>query len=213
MDSSWQDNRSVHVEYYSRSVEAHGNTQLAVGWGSVQSQETRFRVLAEIGLSPSSSVLDVGCGLGDLYGYLTRKFNNQPNYRGVDITPAMIREARAKFPEGKFMVGDLLIPEKAIARADFVLASGIFALLDLDREPYRIMRDLIAAMFRQCRIGIAFNSLSSWTPNPEPGKFFVDPVAAVTMCRDITSWVSLRHDYMPHDFTIYMYRSGERNAP
>jgi len=212
MDFSWKENRSAHVDYYTRSVEAHGHSRQAVGWGSVQSQETRFRVLAEIGLNPASSILDVGCGLGDLYGYLTKNFNVHPSYLGIDITPAMIQAAQAKFPEGKFIVGDLLAPGNVIPQVDFVLASGIFALLDIDRDPYRIMRNLIAAMFRLCRIGVAFNSLSSWTPNPEPRKFFVDPVAALTMCREIAPWVTIRHDYMAHDFTIYLYRSGERKA-
>lgn len=118
----------------------------------------------------------------------------------------MIRAARTKFPTADFMIGDLLDPGCLIPQTDFVLASGIFALLDIERDPYGTMKDLVAAMFGVCRIGIAFNSLSSWTPNPEPGKFFVNPITAFTMCREITPWVTMRHDYMPHDFTIYMYR-------
>jgi len=213
MEFSWQKNRSAHEEYYTQSLEAHGNSHKAVGWGSQESQKTRFRVLAEIGLSRGASILDVGCGLGDLYGYLAERFDGAPNYVGIDITPAMIKAARAKYPHGTFILGDILNPENVITSADFVFASGIFALLDLGHEPQRIMRDLIAAMFRLCRIGLAFNSLSSWTPYPEQGKFFVDPLSAVTMCREMSPWVSMRHDYLPHDCTIYLYREQPRRTP
>lgn len=70
MNFSWKNNQSAQVGYYTRSVQAHGNSLQAVGWGSTESQETRFRVLTEIGLHPTSSILDVGCGMGGLYGYL-----------------------------------------------------------------------------------------------------------------------------------------------
>jgi hypothetical protein len=75
------------------------------------------------------------------------------------------------------------------------------------------MTDLIATMFNLCQEGLAFNSLSSWTPDSEPDKFFVNPGEALRICRGITQWVTLRHDYLPHDFTLYMYRDKKRILP
>ncbi|CDN13322.1 hypothetical protein RintRC_4207 [Richelia intracellularis] len=55
---------------------------------------------------------------------------------------------------------------------------------------------------------MAFNSLSSWGTQKESGEFYADPLATVKFCRTLTPWVILRHDYMQHDFTIYMYRES-----
>ena len=38
--------------------------------------------------------------------------------------------------------------------------------------------------------------------------FYVRPERALEQAHAITRWVSLRHDYMPHDFTLYLYRKG-----
>jgi hypothetical protein len=40
----------------------------------------------------------------------------------------------------------------------------------------------------------------------EPGEFYADPVEIVRFCRSLTPWVVLRHDYLAHDFTVYLYR-------
>ena len=39
-------------------------------WASPQSQEARFQVLADEVPLAGKTLLDVGCGLGDLYGFL-----------------------------------------------------------------------------------------------------------------------------------------------
>jgi SAM-dependent methyltransferase len=213
MDESWKVNVAAHVAYYTTSVEGHSESHKAVGWGSRESQEIRFGVLTEVGLSPGASVIDVGCGLGDLYGYLKRVFKVPPKYQGIDITQGMVERARARYPAARFEVADILDPRSDLTQADFVLASGIFALLNLDLNPYIVLESLLAAMFQRCRVGLAFNSLSAWSPRPEPGKFFVDPVRAVGIAKSITPWVIMRHDYLPHDFTIFMYRYQQRRHP
>ncbi len=213
MNLAWEKNRLAHVEHYSESLDQFGYSMGAVGWGSPESQQIRFQVLTEIGMYPRASVVDIGCGMGDIYDYLDRHFHVRDGYLGIDITPRMVEAATARYPEGRFIADDILNPRTSIPRADFVLASGIFALLKLDLEPHRIMTDLIAAMFHLCKEGLAFNSLSSWTPHPEPDKFFVDPEKALRICRGITPWVTLRHDYLPHDFTVYMYRGQKRTSP
>ena len=40
-----------------------------------------------------------------------------------------------------------------------------------------------------------------------PGEFNADPLETVASCRRISPRAVLRHDYMPHDFTVFLYRS------
>ena len=51
------------------------------------------------------NVLDLGCGNGRLYEFLTSK---GASYTGLDLSSKLIEIAQEKYPKGKFMVGDLL---------------------------------------------------------------------------------------------------------
>jgi SAM-dependent methyltransferase len=56
-----------------------------------------------------SRILDVGCGIGHHVALLEDK---QLDTTGLDISEAMIKEAKAKYPNYKFEVGDALNPSK-----------------------------------------------------------------------------------------------------
>jgi len=63
-------------------------------------------------------------------------------------------------------------------------------------------------MYALATTAVAFNSLSAWAPDQEAGEFYADPLQVVDLCRRLTPWVVLRHDYHPRDFTVYMYKNG-----
>jgi uncharacterized protein len=68
------------------------------------------RVAAEAGPAP---VVDAGCGPGHVTAYLAAA---GADARGIDLTPEMIEQARARFPGLRFDVGDLtrlMRPENA----------------------------------------------------------------------------------------------------
>lgn len=78
-------------------------------WGSPEGGKGRHQALIErvVGLIKGKSVLDVGCGLGHLYGALIyAKELDIETYVGVDSSPAMVEKASSYFGEGLFSVGD-----------------------------------------------------------------------------------------------------------
>jgi SAM-dependent methyltransferase len=200
--SSWDEDTIKDVSYYTDLVAKHGISHRALDWGSIASQKLRFEVLAGMGNLAGASILDVGCGTGDFWGWLNEA-GLLCKYAGVDVTPAMIELARLRFPDLQFDTGSISqYPGEAF---DYVFASGIFA--KRTREPFEFMCEHIVAMFERCRKGLAFNSLSTWGGHAEDGEFNADPEKAMEFCRTITPRLVLRHDYLPHDFTIYMYKS------
>ena len=70
------------------------------------------------------------------------------------------------------------------------------------------MPQLVRAMFARCREALIFNSLSTWASVHEAGEFYADPLATVSWCREISPWVLLRHDYLPHDFLVVIRRQS-----
>jgi SAM-dependent methyltransferase len=191
------------VRYYSELLEKYGRSAQSLDWGSRRTQELRFKVLCEIGPLDGYSLLDVGCGLGDFWGYLTEK-GVEVSYTGYDITPAMVSEAKRRFPAVPFEVRDLLDESDGVPRFDYVVASGIFALRQ-DR-PMRYLLGMVRRMFNMCRKGVAFNSLSIQAPNRDPAEFNADPSKVLSSCLKITPQAVLRHDYLAHDFTVYLYK-------
>lgn len=198
------------VEVFSESLRRHGQDYRALNWGSREGQENRFRVLCEIGLADGDSLLDVGCGLGDLHAYLCRR-GIAAGYSGLDITPDMVASASRRFPEVQFRCGGLLEDFEAPADGfDYVFASGIFYLRE--ERPFEHLQASVARMFALARKGVAFNCLSRWGDANDGGsEYREDPLRCLEFCRSLTPWVVLRHDYHPGDFTLYLRRQAQRS--
>ncbi|MEQ4305194.1 class I SAM-dependent methyltransferase [Plantactinospora sp. B6F1] len=79
---------------------------VAAGWTDLWGgfAEPVWRVLvAAGGIGPGSRVLDVGCGGGDLLGYLDRL---GAQTAGVDPAPGMVALARSRVPAADLRIGD-----------------------------------------------------------------------------------------------------------
>ena len=173
----------------------HKDGPKAVSWGGKESQEIRFKVLGEIGDIAGKSVLDVGCGLGDLYNYLK---DRNVGYTGCDIVPEMVEAARKKYPEAKF------IDKFPNQKFDYVFESGIF---NLETENWMIeTNSMIYKMFEMANIGIGINFLSSLSLNQKENSHYANPLDVIQFICLLTNKWSLRHDYKQNDFTIYAFK-------
>lgn len=188
--------------FYDRRVEKFGHDPRACDYGRRESQIKKFTILAQALDYSGTTVLDVGCGFADYAAFLSTRFKGV-TYEGIDLSEKMIAQARIAQPGLNLRRANIL--EEPISNThDIVTANGIFYLLGDDAP--ELMRALVEAMFARAKRCVAFNSLSSWAATHEENEFYADPVRVASWCREITPWVVLRHDYLPHDFTIYLYR-------
>jgi 2-polyprenyl-3-methyl-5-hydroxy-6-metoxy-1,4-benzoquinol methylase len=195
------------LDFYAERWREYGYDTRSLGIGSRESQEIRFEVLAQMGDLRNASILDVGCGFGDLHSFLERR-GIPVRYAGLDIQPAFIEEARRRHPSDEFSCADVegFEPKEP---PDYVFISGTFNVKfrkDQEAWVFRILKRL----FEKSRHGVGINMLSTYY---DPGHFRDDmfycrPEHALTQAHAITRWVTLRHDYLPHDFTLYLYRKG-----
>lgn len=190
-------------EYFAGRAASHGNSVLAVDWGSEASQAKRFEVLASAGIGPTDSVLDVGCGLGSFRGWLgERGFRGQ--YLGVDLTEELLTLARQREPGAEFRTLSALHLGELGRTFDVVVASGIFYLRRTDA--YSFMDEVVRSMWARATKAVAFNTLSAWAPDQDKGEFYAEPGRVLDLCRPLTTRVTLRHDYHPRDFTVVLSR-------
>jgi len=190
------------AEFYNRRVGEFGHDPRACDYGRAESQRRKFRALSTALDYTGRRVLDVGCGFADYADHLA-EHHTEVRYAGVDLSSSMIERAGTAHPGLELRVGNLL-EEPADELHDIVSANGIFYLLGA--EAPLLMQRLVRAMYARCREAVIFNSLSTWATAQEPGEFYADPLATVAWCRELSPWVTLHHDYLPHDFTIVIRR-------
>ncbi len=199
------------ITHFSRLLARHGLSHSSLEWNSRESQQRRFAALADVGLACGESLLDVGCGIGDLVAWLEGAGLDM-DYVGMDLTPMMVERAQERFPGRLFLQGCLLSAAEAqqgeSQRFDWVLASGIFA--HRRDQPEQYLRAMIKAMLARSEKGVAVNSLSLKAPHDHRWTLFhADPDALLAWARDQdeVARAVLREDYDPNDFTLYLYRT------
>lgn len=199
-DNPYQKN----IQFYSSLLAEHGLHARSLNWGSEESQAKRFRVLSQVAELNNQYILDVGCGLGDYYQWLKAQ-KKDVHYHGIDITPGMIETATSRFPGVKFDVGTIDTINET-GEVDYSFASGIFYLVE--NEPFSFMKATISKMFTVSRKAIAFNTLSDWATVKTNDEFYASPIETLEFCHSLSPYVTIRHDYHPADFTIYIYKDN-----
>ena len=135
-----------------------------VGWSSRDTQKNRWDQLVLDHNLDNCSVLDVGGGVGDFFGY-HQKYSNV-SYVGIDINTIMIREAARKYPDTTFLNGRLSrLAEYGVGgvsdKWDYVFASGVFTV-KVDENIAHLKKG-IEHMCDLAKKHVAFNFLDDTT--------------------------------------------------
>ena len=146
--------------FYTRRFLNYDLPENQVGWRSRRNQELRFQALTGIGELSGMRILDWGCGLGCLYGFL-RDRGWKGEYTGIDILGFMVRGARRRFPGIPFERRDILNrPPKH--KWDYVLINGVFN--HKVRDNWDWMERTIAVLLPLAEKGLACLGRSDFAP-------------------------------------------------
>ena len=200
--------RAEYVERYEQRLREHGHSPATLGWGKPGREHVRFQVmtdvLEELG---ATSVLDVGCGFADLYDHLLQQ-GWVGRYSGIDIVPGLLAEARQRHPTLDLQEADISAYEPA-EDFDVVVASGVFnARLRHGDNRAHIARS-VERMYALCRRAICVDFMSTYVDFERPEAWHTDPAWALELGRGLSKRLRLRHDYMPFEFALVVYRDDE----
>lgn len=196
--------KNIYQEKFSK----FGVDPKSLQWASRGAAHQRFRQFwSEIDFN-NKSVLDVGCGFGELGKFLTKKYDNV-SYTGIDIVPEFVKNAKELYPNLDFVEGDYFNnPLKK--KFDVIICSGGLNSNVPNNMDYRTKA--IKTMYENANKIVAFNMLGSF-PQPETKKgsnvWYADSLKILKICMDITPRVILRHHYHPKDFTVFLYKKHE----
>lgn len=202
--------KATIIHYHRRRIgEFSSGTVRALGWLNEESQSKRFAALSEVGDLNDSSVLDIGCGHGDLKGYLDRRFHGF-RYIGIDQMPEFIAEARCLYgqrPSCYFCQADFTA--QSLPRTDYVLASGVLSYRANDPDCYFAM---IKTMYEAADKALAFNMLDRAKFPHHEYLTGHDSEKVLTFCKSLSPDARLVKGYLEDDFTVWIYRSDDGRA-
>ncbi len=173
----------------------------ALGWRDLESQRIRFKVLAQIANLNHASVLDAGCGHGDLREYLNQKYTGV-QYHGMEQIPEFLDLAQLLYghlPGTAFYQGNFMTDE--LPAADYTLINGSLNYRNTDAG---FIFNAIKRLFSHSRLGLGFNLLSHIPANDNLVAYPPDKILAY--CRTLSNRVAFKDDYADEDYTIFMYR-------
>ena len=194
----------IYIQKYHehRIAEFGSETAESLGWFTTESQYKRFEVLTDIADLNAATILDVGCGNGDLCCYLKEKYP-QIQYHGIDFMETFLDNAMEKtktydtatFYKGDFMTVDLPV-------VDYILLSGTLNYKNTDPD---YIFNAITKLYQHSKKGLAFNLLRK-TINPESIIVSYSPDLIKAFCETLSPKVILKNDYDDNDFTLMVYK-------
>lgn len=174
-------------------------------WNSKESQYTRFEQLCKV-VNPSAtfSLIDYGCGTGELVNYLSQSFADF-NYTGYDVSKEMINTGLAAH---KANTNVAFTTKSPAAPADYLIASGIFNVkLDLanNEDWLEHILETLRTMNTLSTKGFSFNALTKYSDKEymKDYLFYADPLFLFDYCKqNFSRNIALLHDYDLYEFTV-----------
>jgi len=189
------------LEYWNRRAE-DSLTDCERVEQSKRTQLVRFEAFLQTHDIDGKSILDIGCGTGDLWQYLQAK-SISCSYAGFDLSPVMIKRCEERFPGIAFNSGEFVEWSKD-KQFDYTIAIGIHnikvdgcweILTQMTKTQYELSR-------HAAHISILTDRYEGFAPHIQAW----NAERVLAMALEITPYVVMRHDYLPNDFSITLYR-------
>jgi trans-aconitate methyltransferase len=189
------------IKFYEGHLAVNGpHHAQTLNWTTNREQAVRFNTLNRIGHLEGKTVLDVGCGLADLYGFLAAN-KIMVDYYGIDIVPAFIDEAQKKYPGVHVAIDDIFAITKPY---DYIFASGSLSYTVQDTDTF--YQTMIRKMYDLATIGVGFNMLDDDYYTRDNVYAVYDAEKILDFCRTFAARAYLIRGYSEGDFTVFLYK-------
>jgi len=202
------------VRHYEGCFDKHGDSHLGVDWPKLEDVDKRYKVMIDLIRLDSEdpdkvSLLDFGCGTGELNTYLKKNNHSEIDYAGLDISAKFISHCRAKFPENQFYVRNLLDEGVQIPSFDYWVMNGVFTEkreLSFD-EMWDYFKKMIIKAYNLTNRGVAFNLMSKNVDWERDDLFHVSlDQLSEFLCQQVSRDFVIRNDYGLYEYTTYVYK-------
>jgi tRNA G46 methylase TrmB len=191
------------IQRYQERITQHGATFASLNSGSEEKQAIRQWVHASALRGDRPSILEVGCGLGDFYKYLSRQ-KRDCTYHGYDIVPEYIAECQREFPQAKFEIRNIFI-DGIDGNYDTVVMSQVLNNRYQKSDNMQVMQRALQLAFQHTHVSVSVDMLSTYVDFRNPDLFYYSPEEIFRMAKAITPRVLIRHDYRAFEFCVQLF--------
>ncbi len=189
--------RVDNEKFYTAAIKKHGDSPKGVHWNSLYSQQKRFEILLSCIDDEEFSIVDAGCGFGDLYGYLEKQGIKCSSYVGLDLSPSMVKIAKKKTG---CEIYEADICRDVLPAADYYLCSGAMNILSRF-DTYLFIRNCYGASKK----GFAFNLLMGEDDSLVYNHFY--PSELKQLFDELGAKTTVKKGYLKHDFTVFLEKN------
>ncbi|NOH98829.1 class I SAM-dependent methyltransferase [Vibrio sp. 99-70-13A1] len=200
----WRDRLKVYFYHRKRVKTWKDKTQeshaRSLGWSSHYAQVARFSAIAYATDFENRCVVDLGCGYGQLFDYLSNLYSLQ-RYIGVDQQAHFLKQAKALHPDPRceFIAGDL--STVSVNVCDVVIASGS---LNYKSRDDNYLTNVITHMYEMAGECVIFNLLDSSSYPEQPLLTGYNKQGVYRFCLTLCDDVVIIDGYSQDDFTVVM---------
>lgn len=197
------------VDRYTKRFAEFGYSPKSLGWDKGK-QEIRFNVLTSKFNFQNKSILDIGCGFGDLNLTLEKRTGNSYRYLGIDIVEDFVYQARSRWKSEniEFSCQEFLSSE-IDREIDISICSGILNFKLNEINNYDYFEAILKKSFEVSSEGVALDFLSDQADFYDENLFYFSPPKVIEIAQHYTKNIILRHDYMPFEFCLILFKNAE----
>lgn len=197
------------INLYNDHYRKNGMSQKSLGWGEKNRSRLRFEILTSAWNLNNQSILDVGCGFGDLFLFLQQKKIKYSDYLGIDLNKKFITNSCRLHPEGNFKQMNLY-KDMSLGKFNYVFASGIFN--DKLKNNLKYIKNTLEKINECATHGFAVNFLSDKVQYRIDHVYHSNPGKILEICYKYSNNIILRNDYMPFEFTVFINKTAKYDA-
>jgi len=199
------------VMAYERRLRRYGDTPRGVFWKNAEWQRRRYEILVrifdDVALAGGITVHDFGCGYGALFDYIAdHPAMHMSRYVGTDMCEGMIEAAEKRITDPRATFQRHLWVTEA---ADYTFVSGTFNMsMEADDGIWwEYVEVSLERLWKATRRGMAFNLLSTSSPEKYDGLYYAAPEDVLEFVRKtMDPAAQLIVDPPMPDFTVFVRR-------
>jgi len=199
------------IKKFNSVAKKNGISSKSVLWDDPQTQYFRFYELIKLLDLNSSrmSLLDIGCGNGELYKFLNL-LGYRGKYVGYDINEILLSQAKSRFRNIEFKNVNI-ISDEISQQFNYVVMSGLFNLNVGQSSEW--IKTFLKKMYALSNEVMVFNMISTHVTYRNEGMFYMNPAEILSFCIDnLSKRTTLMHHNLPYNYTVVVYKDELWNS-
>jgi len=205
--------------YYKRLADTYGADSRACGYSDPIAQLVRFKCYTTHMSMKDASVLDVGCGTGDILHWLSEIDMYPSSYLGIDMLDEQIKSAKSLYEDRMLSVlhadtevefRQSLVDQIQENGFDVAIACSIFDVKQTDvPTTFALAKSTMTEMFE--RLGgdgvMGADFFSPYALDIQPFNAPIPPEWVFTWAKNnLSERVTLDFSYSPHNYAVIIFK-------